>query len=409
MKMKIRKNKFTQSLLALFMSVAVQAQSGGTFVIQDKVISGGGGNSTAGSFVIDSTIGQTLGGESSTGGTFTVGSGFWAASDPEASPSPTPAISGTVFYDNAIGVPSPRFVSNVTITGTGSPNVMTASGAPGPTAGQYVLTGFGAGSYTVTPTKSGGVNAITSFDAAKIAQHVAGINILTGNQLTVADVSGNGAISSFDAGQIARFVAGSSPFGSTGTWRFTPVNRSYASVTSNVTGEDYGALLMGEVSGNWNNTGARPGGTVNSEGSAESSIEVGLPQLKASTDKEILVQMNVQGIADKNVISYEVDLRYDPSAIRPVVDAADVEGTVSRGFYVVTNATEPGRLRVVVYGATPISEDGVMLNLGFTVVGAAGSVSPLTFERIMFNEGETGVIVTDGRVELAETGSNESM
>ena len=61
----------------------------------------------------------------------------------------------------------------------------------------------------MTPTKTGGINgAINSFDAGRIAQHVVGIDPLTGNQLVVADVSGNGTISSFDAGQIALFTAG---------------------------------------------------------------------------------------------------------------------------------------------------------------------------------------------------------
>ena len=123
--------------------------------------------------------------------------------------------------------------------------------------GTYSLSGFGSGAYTVTPTKTGSVNgAISSFDAGKVALHVAGTTTLNGNQLIVADVSGNGTISSFDAGQIARYAAGVPGSGSTGNWIFTPVNRSYASVTGNVTGEDFIALLMGEVSGNWTNTGA---------------------------------------------------------------------------------------------------------------------------------------------------------
>ncbi len=174
-----------------------------------------------------------------------------------------PVISGTVTYGNAIGAPIPRFVSNVTITANGSPIVSTTTGAPGPTAGQYSLTGFGAGSYTITPTKTGGVNNITSFDAAKIAQHVAGTSTLTGNQLIVADVSNNGSVSSFDAAQIARYVASSPPFGITGTWKFVPVNKVYSSITGDLTGEDYTALLMGEVSGNWTNTGARPASGFN--------------------------------------------------------------------------------------------------------------------------------------------------
>ncbi len=167
------------------------------------------------------------------------------------SPTPTPAINGTVTYGNAIGNPNPRFVSNVLLTGAGSPDVSTTTSFP---AGTYTLTGFGASSYIVTPTKTDGVNGITSFDAAKIAQHAAGITTLTGNQFLAADTSGNGSVTSFDAAQIARYAAAIPGVGATGTWKFIPVNRSYASVTSNVAGEDFVALLMGEVSGNWVNT-----------------------------------------------------------------------------------------------------------------------------------------------------------
>jgi hypothetical protein len=86
--------------------------------------------------------------------------------------------------------------------------------------------------------------------------------------------------------------------------------------------------------------------------------------------------------------------------IKPLSEPVDVGSTVSRGLIVVTNPYEPGLLRVVVYGAMPIDENGVLLNLRFSAVGAAGSDSPLIFERIMFNEGNPGVATTDGRIEL---------
>lgn len=328
---------------------------------------------------------------------------------PAVSSAPT-SIGGTVTYGNAIGSPSPRSVSNVLLSGAGSTNVSTTTAAPGPGEGTYALMGFGTGSYTVTPTKSGGVNGITSFDAARVSQHVAGPPNpqLTGNQLVVAEVSGNGVLTSFDAAMIAKFVAGppyAAPgIGSTSTWKFTPVNRTYASVTSNISGEDYLALLMGEVTGNWTNTPARPAQTVSSKrlsaGGPEKGAAVELPSLVMPGGKEIIVPVNVTGVAGSGVISYEFDLRYDPSVIQPVDDGADLKGTASRGLSVVTNASESGLLRVVVYGANPIDENGVLLNLRFAAVGAAGSVSPLIFERVMFNEGEPRVSVRDGRVEL---------
>ena len=360
---------------------------------------------------------------------------------------PSPSVSGVLTYGNAVGAPIPRFVSGVLLSGAGSLPVSASSSFPN---GTYTLSGFGSGAYTVTPSKTGGVNgAISSFDAGKIAQHAAGINILTGNQLIVADVSGNGTVSSFDAGQIALYVVNGSGM-QTGTWKFIPVNRTYASVSGNIAGEDFIALLMGEVSGNWMNTGARPVDSAatplylrrnsaspvlaNQDSVArqaaaepqnsnwrstekhsfsanrtaelwmsagpESAVSVELSTLVASLDKEIVVPISVQGVADKEVISYEFDLRYDPTVIQPFGDVADLEGSVSRHLKVVTNPNEPGLLRVVVYGPMPIDENGLLLNLRFTSVGGSGASSPLTFERIMFNEGEPRVTVTDGKIEL---------
>ena len=329
---------------------------------------------------------------------------------------PTTSISGTITYGNAIGSPAPpRFVKNVSVASvSGTPSVgPVITGTPG----TYTLTGFGAGGYTIKPTKPGGPNgAITSNDAARVAQGVTGsLPFVSQNQRFTADSTGNGAVSSQDAAKIAQFVAGlpTVPPNLTGAWRFfvtgapSPLptapqtyndSRTYASVVGNFTGEDYVALLVGEASGNWNPaTHPRP------VAGPERSVSVGLPNLMMPLERELIVPVSVQGVAGKEVISYEFDLRYDPLVIQPSADAVDVAGTVSRGLSVVVNATEPGLLRVMMYGAYPIDSDGVLLNLRFVAVGKAGSVSPISFERIMFNEGESGVTATDGQIELTES------
>jgi CSLREA domain-containing protein len=315
-----------------------------------------------------------------------------------ATPAASPVISGTVTYGNAISGPTPpRSVSNVLLSGAGSVPVSTVTGFPD---GTYALSGFGSGSYTVTPSKSGASNgSITSFDAARIAQHAAGVPpLLTGNQLIVADVSSNGTISSFDAAEVAKFVVGSPPFGSTSNWIFSPVNRTYIAVNSSFTGQDYSALLMGEVSGNWTNSGAR---TVVSSQSVASrpwpmvgndsretnqSISIKAPDLATKAGRAIIVPISVKGVANKGIIAYEFDLRYDPSVLMPLSSVVDLAGTVSRGFLFAVNVQESGLLRVAVYGTAPLERNGVLLNLRFTAVGASNSMAPLTFERFMLNE-----------------------
>jgi hypothetical protein len=379
-----------------------------------------------------------------------------------ATPGNTPSISGVVTYGNAAA--PPKYISNATVTGAGSPTVMTTTAAPGGTAGQYTLTGFGAGSYTVSVSKTTGQNSITSNDAARIAQHVAGISLLTSNnQKVTADVSGNGAVSSNDAAKIAQFVAGLNPLPTpnlTGTWQFyvspgptfpvgaSPTSRTYSSVTGNLAGEDYVGLLIGDVTGNWSNTGARSSGSVAAvppylrrssaspvqasvamppaaepqdpdrrpsekhsfsanraaepprSAGAEQGIGVNLPNLLNPMDTEMIIPVTIHGADDREIISYEFDLKYDPSVIQPLADPVDVSGTASRGLSFVVNANDPGLLRIVMYGPMPIDGDGVLLNLNFTPVGKSGAVSPLSFERIMFNEGEPQVTTTEGQVTL---------
>lgn len=321
-------------------------------------------------------------------------------------------------YGNATGLP----VSNVQIDAAGLPPASTITGAPGPNAGTYSLSLLGNGPYTVTPSKVGGNNnAINSFDAARIAAHVTGISLLTGNALVAADVSGNGAINSFDAAQIARFVTSSGPSGLTGTWKFftvpnvplpigsTPTTRTYTTLTGNLTGEDYTAILIGEVSGNWNNTGARPvggrqeavgGRQLTKSNGPERGIEIKATDVVTHSGDEVVIAVKVDGVANKGIVSYEFNLRYDPNVIQPLANAVDVTGTVSRGLTAVTNASEPGLLRVAVYGAMPIDNDGILVNLRFTAVGANGSMSPLTWERILFNDGNPRATAVNGRVEI---------
>ncbi|MBK8467334.1 MAG: S8 family serine peptidase [Chloracidobacterium sp.] len=312
-----------------------------------------------------------------------------------ATNTPTPAaatISGTVTYGNAIGAPATRLVSNVLLSGAGSTPISATTDA----LGTYSLSGFGAGSYTITPSKSGGQNgSITSFDAARIAQYVVGANTLNATQLIVGDVSNSGSVSSFDSAMVASFAVSAPNVGSSGTWKFIPVNVTHPSVTSSITGEDYAALLMGDVTGNWVNAGFRPTYT----NGPERPILVAAPKILSQTG-DANIPISVSGLTGKNIISYEFDLRYDPAVMTPQSNPVGLDATASRGFSIAYNTIEPGLLRVAVYGTTPMTEAGTLLNLRFWIVGTLGANSPLTWERIVFNEGAPSVEAANGLVTI---------
>ncbi|MDQ4121542.1 MAG: hypothetical protein M3209_08860 [Acidobacteriota bacterium] len=166
------------------------------------------------------------------------------------------SISGVVSY--AITSPNQiaKFVPGVTLSavwGASSVSAVTNS------AGAYSLQNLTAGSsYTVTPSKTGNTNGITAFDATLVLRHVAsggqGANALNAKQQSAADTDGVGGVTAFDATQILRYVAAggaNANTGQTGSWKFSPVSCSYSALNSSLTNENYEAILVGELNGDW--------------------------------------------------------------------------------------------------------------------------------------------------------------
>src|SRR5258705_10234034 len=145
--------------------------------------------------------------------------------------------------------PTKRVPNAMVSTTTGAPSASSMTDANG----VYLLSGLGAGPYTVAvskPAEAPGI-AITAFDAALVAQFVAGV-IPAPNacQVLAGDASNNGALSAFDAGLIAQTVAGIPNTGIAGTWKFVPPSRSYTTLPGDLANQNYDAFLVEDVSGN---------------------------------------------------------------------------------------------------------------------------------------------------------------
>lgn len=312
-------------------------------------------------------------------------------------------ITGTVSYGNVIGSPvAPRHVPNVTLNAVGSIPVSALTN----NGGVYSLSGMGSGSYTVTPSKTGGTfSGLSGLDSALIAQFVVGLTSLNATQQTVADVSGTGGITSFDAALIARYVAALPNSGSSGTWRFTPVNIVYPNVNTNFSGQDYTALLMGDVTGNWFDPSATRLLPVIYKGRP---IRVTIPEVSAVRGAGVTVPINISDSTGKGILSYEFDLSYDPAVLEIADNATDTVQTLSDGRFVTVNTTTPGMIKVVVFGASEISGEGALLNLRFNAVGDVGSTTALTWENFNFNEGGVFFRTTNSQITIRTANSDEA-
>jgi hypothetical protein len=347
------------------------------------------------------------------------GTGTIVNDDTQTAPSPTPSpgsasVSGVVTYGTAPAGQAVKFVPGVLLTGAGATGVNATTNA----FGTYSLGGFSSGGYTVTPTKSGDVNGISGLDAARVAQHVAGLTVLTPNQQIAGDSTNNGSLSGLDAARIAQTAAGIANSGIAGQWKFVPGSRSYASVTGSLSGENYEAILVGDVTGNWAPTagGARPGNgsgleseSVAGSGSelsqpkdfeadghgASGGGEIGLSEGHAVLGGEgsgVAIPVSIGDTTGKGIVAYDFTLEYDPSVMRPAAGAIDTAGTLSEGWTVVHNEAEPGRVKVTAFSTNDLVGKGVLLNLRFDVLqGGRFEADKLRWADLQLNEGEVPV------------------
>ena len=327
---------------------------------------------------------------------FNEGTPCAARSDGRVCLVPNFSISGMVSYC-ASAQPIP--VPGVTLKAAGTP----PGSAVTDRDGKYQLTGLGNGAYTVTPEKTGDVNGISSFDASLVAQHVAGLIVLGPCKGTAADASGNGSITSFDASLIAQFAAGiNSPNSLVGTWKFAPPSTPYPTLNGNLTDQNYAAILVGEVSGNW----APPASnapllnTAVQQESRGEPISISLPPASGEPGSSVIIPITVGHLTSLGVTAYDFEIVFDPSVLQLQDPPIDVDSTLSSIMTVTPYTPTPGHLRVSAFGTTALSGFGTLLNLKFKVIGAHVPSIPLRWESFTFNEGEPQASPANGRLSV---------
>lgn len=313
-------------------------------------------------------------------------------------------ISGKVYYaDNTSqGVPN----TNINASGSVPRSTTTDCG------GLYSLNGFGTGPYTVTPSKSGEVNgSVTGLDASKVARFVAGLDTLTPTQQIAADVSGDGTISALDAAYISQYDAGIANPSRSGTWVFVPVSRTYpADVETNYTNQDYQAILYGDVTQNWMGTPCSTNVLEQEETSTKQSEAVQAPQVITVTapvqtvgaNSNFAATLSASETSGQGVFSYSFNLVYNPSVITPQTNLCDGIGTISSSYQLTCNPNfAANTIRVVAFGTSNLNGSGPLVKLNFTTTGAApGSISPLTIQNFVFNEGMPQDVTVDGAIQI---------
>src|SRR5262249_17489645 len=120
---------------------------------------------------------------------------------------------------------------------------------------------LGAGPYTISasrPNQAAPDPAVSTTDATRVLQATAALITLTPCQQIAADATGNGTVSTTDATRILQYVASVSSAPNpnlAGSWKFAPASRTYLTLTTDQTGQNYSGMIIGDVTGNANPSG----------------------------------------------------------------------------------------------------------------------------------------------------------
>lgn len=139
------KSNKVRTIAAFFMLwslvVSLGAQSGGSFTITKSVISGGGAQSSGGSFSLSGIIGQPFAGDDSSGGSFSVNSGFLTVPlsgvGLEGDVAPRPAGDGSVLSNDIVQVR--RYLNGTAAPDTDLGEFQRADSAPRSTSGDGMI------------------------------------------------------------------------------------------------------------------------------------------------------------------------------------------------------------------------------------------------------------------------------
>jgi hypothetical protein len=349
---------------------------------------------------------QTRTGTATRTGTVTQ-TGTKTATPTNTSVSSVSVLGRVTYYANAqIMVPS----ADIDVTGPVSQTVRTD------TSGDYNATNIPViptGVWTVEPVKQGSFgNAVSSLDAARVLQVIAGLTTFTPLQRLACDVTGDGNLSALDAVRILQFSAGvinklpvSQACGS--DWLFYPApdlvtgqqvvlpvisggncqqgDILLSGLAASVDNQNFNGILFGDCTGNWTPSS---GGALRQLAPSAITVHAGEPRHVAGN--RVRVPIYVQSTQPFQAL--DVTLAYDANTL--TLTSAHPHGSAANALIGV-NDDRSGVVTISLASGTPIDPaKGAELLVEFTSSGAR-STTPLALLRAQVDE-QAARVVTHG-------------
>jgi hypothetical protein len=134
-------------------------------------------------------------------------------------------------------------------------------------------------------------------------------------------------------------------------------------------------------------------------GDLAAQVLVSLPKLTVSPGKKITIPVTVGNIGKEEITAIEFVISCDTSVVSLL--GVEQKGTRTEGFMMISNnSVAPcykGRMKVASASASPISGDGVLVNISASVAAKQGK-SLIQLSNIVFNAGKPESKHVDGTI-----------
>jgi hypothetical protein len=230
-----------------------------------------------------------------------------------------------------------------------------------------------------------GSPGISIVDVIATQRHFLNIALFPpGCQLTAADVNGDSAINVVDVIAIQRFFLGlTTGIAQTGNYKFSPASRTYLGVVSSQTGQNYDALIYGDVATGFVH---RPEGPSQAAAEVSATVAaVALPEVAvAKTRSNFIAAVTTTVIDAKNkLVGFQGDFTFDERVVTFQSEPVRKAG-ITGGNWNVSGNVLPGKgpirtLRLSAYSNdfAPLSGSGTLFELNMTRVSKAAQGTPL--------------------------------
>lgn len=135
---------------------------------------------------------------------------------------------------------------------------------------------------------------------------------------------------------------------------------------------------------------------------------VSTPALTSPNNMTKTIPVNTSGLTGAGVIAAQFTFTYDPSVLSPLpadisVTPGAVLPTAPNAPQIDFNANTPGTIYVSVFGATPFSGAGSLVNINMKVIGAVNAVTPLGLSDFLYNGGLICANASSGTLTVVPT------